>query len=158
MEPEILGTCDKTLFNAKSNIFGWTGKMRIRYECSTVKFYVACFQNPRKVGRPKGARDCKPRIARMNRKQDIIFTEGNRTPEPNGQSALVTKSMTAGNDSSYLEDSICLDDNFVFRLPSFEKGKYPSSTVATEEVDWMEGIVLTNESPDPFHEDWPYWT
>ena len=55
-------------------------------------------------------------------------------------------------------DSICQDNNFVFRLPTIDDGKYPSSTAATDEVDWMEEIVLTNESPDPFHEDWPYWT
>ena len=131
--------------------------MHIRHECSTVKSYVACFQNPRKVGRPKGARDSKPRIARMNRRQDVYFTEGKRTPETKVPPAVVTRSMTAGNITSDM-DSICQDNNFVFCLPSIDDGKYPSSTAATDEVDWMEEIVLTNESPDPFHEDWPYWT
>ena len=37
----------------------------------------------------------------------------------------------------------------------------PSIGTSTSEgsgMQWFETTVLTLEAPDPFHEDWPYWS
>ena len=110
---------------------------------------LACFQCPRKVGRPKGARDKKPR---QKRRCDNV------KPDTNGinAAAFITSASSKISDLPAictLASHQTIDLGFAFI------GKLPGTSFITvrDGWEWIEDTALTRECPDPFHGDWPYW-
>ena len=97
-------------------------------------------QCTRKVGRPKGARDGKPRKKRWH----VFKKEADITSETK---QAIDYSMTFENKLS-----ISLPPNLKDSILSSIAG------LGGDDLEWMEGTVLTHEAPDPFHGDWPYWS
>ena len=110
---------------------------------------LACFQCPRKVGRPKGARDKKPR---QKRRCDDFKTDIDGI----NAAAIITSVSSKISDLP----EICTSASHQTTELGFAIiGKVPGASFITRRDgwEWIEDTALTLECPDPFHGDWPYW-
>ena len=114
-----------------------------------------CVQSARKVGRPKGARDCKPRSRTqpLARKQiDSMSKKFLHIP-----SFETIKTGSDGAADARISARIH-ENRFLQALPSSVEKSIGTSISEGSGMEWMETTVFTHDSPDPFHEDWPYWS
>ena len=134
-----------------------------------------CVQSTRKVGRPKGARDCKPRsrtqplarkqIDSMSKK--FLHIPSFETVKTGSDGAADARISARIHENRFLQalpssveksigTSISEDSGMEWMgttMPSIE-----TSISEDSGMEWMETTVFTHDSPDPFHEDWPYWS
>ena len=94
----------------------------------------------RKIGRPSGARDLKPRARRQGNKDDATTAvEGNPQQDDKRQLLL---DLTASDQTS---DVKLENGNAITRFPDSSEDnrrQFPNLTLCFD---------------DPFHDDWPYW-
>lgn len=110
------------------------------------------------MGRPQGARDGKPRFKRGCSLVKSEIEESSDCSSPAPTVIGITDDFLRVEEE---EDSKSgsSEPKSPRQIPLAESYTTESSNPAhlRSECDWSENSVISTETSDPFHEDWPFW-